>query len=60
MSRTVLFVELPAFAGVVPLASGYVEAYARKDPLLTQAFRCQKISLPVKMPFLERLGAGTR
>lgn len=49
--QKVTFLELPVFAGVVPLASGYIEAYSRKDPLLAEAFDYEKISLPVKTPY---------
>lgn len=37
MKRRVAFVELPVFAGVLPLASGYMEAYCRRDPRLAEA-----------------------
>jgi radical SAM superfamily enzyme YgiQ (UPF0313 family) len=47
----VTLVELPVFAGVIPLASGYIEAYSRKQPLLESSFRFEKISLPVSTPY---------
>lgn len=46
----VTFVELPVFSGVVPLASGYMEAYCRNDPQLRESFEFEKISLFVKTP----------
>lgn len=51
MKRRVTFVELPVFSGVLPLASGYMEAYCRRDPRLADAFAFEKISLSVKTPF---------
>jgi hypothetical protein len=53
MSRKVTFVEVPIFAGVVPLASGYMQAYCLKDPLLATSFCFEKISLAVKTPYDE-------
>lgn len=49
--QKVTFLELPVFAGVVPLVSGYIEAYSRNDPLLARSFAFEKISLPVKSPY---------
>jgi radical SAM superfamily enzyme YgiQ (UPF0313 family) len=54
-SQKVAFVELPVFSGVVPLVSGYMEAYSRKDPLIESSYRFEKISLPVKTPYAEVL-----
>jgi radical SAM superfamily enzyme YgiQ (UPF0313 family) len=56
-TQKVTFIELPVFSGVVPLASGYMEAYSRKDPLLESSFQFEKISLPVKTPYAEVLSA---
>lgn len=53
----VTFVELPTFEGVVPLASGYMEAMCRTDHDLAGRCRFEKISLPVKTPWREVLGA---
>ncbi|MFO0756783.1 MAG: cobalamin-dependent protein [Byssovorax sp.] len=47
MSKKVAFVELTVFSGVLPLASGYMEACCRKDPALVEALTFEKISLPV-------------
>lgn len=54
-SNKVTFVELPVFSGVVPLASGYMEAYCRTDPLLAASFEFEKISLVVNTPYEEVL-----
>lgn len=56
-SRKVALVELPVFTGVVPLVSGYIEAFCRKDPVVAGAFEFEKISLPVKTPYVELLKA---
>ena len=53
--RHVTFVELPVFSGVVPLASGYMEAYCRKDPQLAASFEFEKLSLPVRTPYSDVL-----
>jgi radical SAM superfamily enzyme YgiQ (UPF0313 family) len=55
MRRRVTFLELPVFAGVLPLASGYMEAYARKRPEIADAFNFTKLSMPVKTPYDEVL-----
>lgn len=51
MKKKVAFVELTVFSGVVPLASGYMEACCRKDPSLVASFDYVKTSLAVKTPF---------
>ncbi|MFO0756781.1 MAG: cobalamin-dependent protein [Byssovorax sp.] len=53
----VTFVELTVFAGVLPLASGYMEAYCRKDPELAAALTFEKISLPIATPYDDVLAA---
>jgi len=53
--QKVTFIELPVFSGVVPLASGYIEAYSRKDPEIEASFAFEKISLPVDTPYAEIL-----
>jgi tRNA A37 methylthiotransferase MiaB len=58
--QKVTFVELPVFSGVVPLVSGYMEAYCRKDPQLAESFDFEKISLPVKTPYAEVLSKVER
>jgi putative methyltransferase len=50
MSKKVVFLELTVFPNILPLASGYMEAYARKDPALAEAYSFEKISLPVATP----------
>lgn len=51
--RKVTFVELPVFSGVVPLVSGYIEAYCGRDSQLAESFQFEKISLPVRTPYAE-------
>src|SRR5882672_2467626 len=51
MANKVTLVELPVFAGVAPLASAYMEAYSRKDPVLADAYTFEKVSLPVKSDY---------
>jgi radical SAM superfamily enzyme YgiQ (UPF0313 family) len=50
MPKKVVFLELTVFPNILPLASGYMEAYARKDPALAEAYGFEKISLPVATP----------
>ena len=45
MNRKVTFIELAVLPGVVPLASGYMEAVCRKDPALAASSNFEKISL---------------
>jgi radical SAM superfamily enzyme YgiQ (UPF0313 family) len=51
--KKVTFIEFPVFAGVLPLASGYMQAYCLKDSLLSSSFQFEKISLGVKTPYEE-------
>lgn len=51
MRKNVTFIELPIFAGVVPLASGYMEACCLKDPQLATSFSFEKLSLAVDTPY---------
>ncbi|MGH9349856.1 MAG: B12-binding domain-containing radical SAM protein [Vicinamibacterales bacterium] len=53
MTKSIAFVELPLFSGVIPLASGCMEAMCRRDPALRDACRFDKISLPVKTPYAD-------
>ena len=53
--RKVVFTELTVFSGVLPLASGYMEACCRNDPLLTASFEFEKFR-PVKTPFADLIG----
>ena len=53
----VAFVELTVFAGVLPLASGYMEAYCRKDPEVAGALTFDKISMPIATPYADVLAA---
>lgn len=49
--QKVTFVELPVFSGVLPLASGYMEAYCRRDPQIAASFDFEKVSLCVRTPY---------
>lgn len=60
MSKKVTFLELTVFAGILPLASGYMEAYCRKDPELAAQLRFEKISLPVATQYEDVLAALER
>lgn len=55
MKSDVMFVELPVFNGVIPLASGYMEAYCRKDQNLVDAYRFRKVSHAVTTPYADIL-----
>jgi radical SAM superfamily enzyme YgiQ (UPF0313 family) len=59
-THKVVFVEFPVFHGVLPLASGYMEAYCRKDADLAALCTFEKISLPVKTPYADVLAALRR
>ncbi|MEU0214011.1 cobalamin-dependent protein [Streptomyces sp. NPDC006265] len=48
-TRSVVFVELPTYENMLPLASGYMQAYAQSDPLLHGAYAFQIHSSPVTM-----------
>ena len=60
MSKKVAFLELTVFPNILPLASGYMEAYARKDPALVEAYTFEKLSLPVATAEAEVLAALQR
>src|SRR6476620_6578134 len=47
--------ELAVFSFIVPLASGYMEAYCRKDPRLASCFEFEKFSVGVRTPYEEVL-----
>lgn len=51
----VTFVEFPVLSGVVPLASGYMEATCLKDRVISESFDFVKLSLHVKAPYSETL-----
>jgi radical SAM superfamily enzyme YgiQ (UPF0313 family) len=53
--QKVVFIELTVFSGVVPLASGYMEANCLKDPALASSFYFEKISMIVETPIAEIL-----
>lgn len=55
MQRKVTFVELATFEGIVPLASGYMEAVCRQDEVLVRSFSFEKISRAVETPYQELL-----
>src|SRR5688500_2934358 len=50
MTRRVTFLELTVFDRIIPLASGYMEACARKDPVLRDAYTFEKHSFLVRTP----------
>ena len=50
-------IELTVFTGVVPLVSGYIEAYCRKDREIVSSYEFEKISLPVTTAYAEILSA---
>ena len=60
MKCKVAFVELPVLAGVVPLASGYMEACSRADPVLNETYAFEKISFPIETPYVELVDALER
>jgi radical SAM superfamily enzyme YgiQ (UPF0313 family) len=47
----VAFVELPIIDRLVPLASGYMEAYARKDPKIREGVQFEKLSIVSTAPY---------
>jgi radical SAM superfamily enzyme YgiQ (UPF0313 family) len=55
MKRKVTFVELATFEGILPLASGYMEAVCRKDETISESFEFEKISRAVEVPYAELL-----
>jgi radical SAM superfamily enzyme YgiQ (UPF0313 family) len=50
-AKRVTFLELTVFDGVAPLASGYMQAYACKDPELAAQLAFAKISLTATTPY---------
>lgn len=50
MKRRVAFFELSVFQGVFPLASGYLEATACRDPRVRETFEFEKHSFRVSSP----------
>src|SRR5262245_20408446 len=50
MTRNVTIVELSLYERMVPLLGGYLEAYARQDPLLESSYRFHKLGLTNRTP----------
>ena len=50
MKQRVALYEFPVFSGVFPLASGYLESWARLNPQVRDAFEFEKYSLSVSRP----------
>ena len=48
--KKVTFVELPVFERMMPLASGYLQAYATKDPFVRREYEFQQYTAVVKTP----------
>lgn len=53
----VLFVEMPVFNGIAPLASGYMQAYAQRDVALKDRITFRKKVFPLGAKFAEMLAA---
>ncbi|WDM15552.1 cobalamin-dependent protein [Streptomyces lavenduligriseus] len=45
--KSVVFVELPTYENILPLASGYIQAYAQHDPEIKRAHIFDIYSVPV-------------
>ncbi|WP_164836506.1 B12-binding domain-containing radical SAM protein [Actinacidiphila soli] len=45
--KSVVFVELPTYENMLPLASGYMQAYAQSDPRLRSSYSFDIVSAPV-------------
>lgn len=46
--KKVTFVELPVFERMIPLTSGYLQAYAMKDPLVASEYQFEQYTAVVK------------
>ncbi|MCG3754321.1 B12-binding domain-containing radical SAM protein [Amycolatopsis sp. Poz14] len=53
----VTFVELPLYPNTLPLASGYLQAYAQQDPAIAAAYRFTIVSQPAGTPVEDVLAA---
>lgn len=49
--RTVTTVELSVFERITPLVSGYLQAYASTDPVVSARYRFDKYTTSIKTPF---------
>jgi radical SAM superfamily enzyme YgiQ (UPF0313 family) len=55
MKKRVALFEFPVFSRGFPLASGYLEAFARTNPAVDSAFEFQKLTIPLKSPQIAHL-----
>jgi len=55
MTNKVTFVELTVYERLLPLVSGYLQAYACREPDIKRAFSFEKYSTTVKTPYLNIL-----
>ncbi|MGV9266122.1 B12-binding domain-containing radical SAM protein [Kitasatospora sp. NPDC003701] len=46
MMKSVVFVDLPTYENMLPLAAGYMQAYAQNDPEIRAAYRFEIASFP--------------
>jgi radical SAM superfamily enzyme YgiQ (UPF0313 family) len=51
MAKKVTLVELSVYEGILPLASGYLQAYACRDQNINKAYDFEKYSVTVKTPY---------
>ncbi|BAL90188.1 hypothetical protein AMIS_49680 [Actinoplanes missouriensis 431] len=49
--KTVTTVELSVFERITPLVSGYLEAYASTDPVVSREYRFDKYTTSIKTPY---------
>ncbi|MFF1799009.1 hypothetical protein ACFVXQ_33165, partial [Kitasatospora sp. NPDC058263] len=47
--KSVVFVDLPTYENMLPLAAGYMQAYAQNDPKLRASYRFEIASFPAAM-----------
>jgi len=57
MAKKVTLVELSVYEGILPLASGYLQAYACQDQNINKAYDFEKYSVTVKTPYSTILGS---
>ncbi|MER7583172.1 radical SAM protein [Kitasatospora sp. NPDC097691] len=47
--KSVVFVDLPTYENMLPLAAGYMQAYAQHDPKISASYRFEIASFPATM-----------
>lgn len=57
MTRRVALVELPLYPNTLPLASGYLQAFAQQDEAISAAYRFDIVSLAADTPIEKILNA---